>query len=214
MSEQERGERRVERTADGQLVLRHPQGLRALAHPARAHAFERLFEGDALTATQLAAELGITASAMSYHLRELEKWGIVEREDGTGDGRERPWRRAGTGLTIEPSTVSRANLAVAERLLGETFERLATRLGRLPAEFADAPAALQHGSTATYSTMWVTDDELARVEEALATLQHTFPKDRTPQDHPAEAKRYELWAFLLPENTTPDAEQSARTAEP
>jgi len=78
-----------------------------LAHPARLAVLDALFEGGQLTATECAELAGLSPSAMSYHLRALERWGIVERADASDDGRERPWRAAGGGLRIEsPSPAS------------------------------------------------------------------------------------------------------------
>ncbi|HET6740226.1 MAG TPA: helix-turn-helix domain-containing protein, partial [Kribbella sp.] len=74
------------------VVITDPQAIRALAHPARQRVIDELYNGRVLTATECAELAGLTPSAMSYHLRALEKWGIIERADETTDGRERPWR--------------------------------------------------------------------------------------------------------------------------
>ena len=69
------------------VTIEDPQALRALAHPARQRVLEELYVGEVLTATQAAQLCGLTPSAMSYHLRALEKWGVVTRDEPTGDGR-------------------------------------------------------------------------------------------------------------------------------
>ena len=61
---------------------------------------DELYSGAVLTATDAAALCRLTPSAMSYHLRALEKWGIVVRDEGTTDGRERPWRAPARNLQI------------------------------------------------------------------------------------------------------------------
>ena len=80
------------------VVLRDPRAIKALAHPARLAVIDEFFAGRRLTATECAEIAGLSASAMSYHLRALEKWGIIRRSEATGDGRERPWEAAGDRL--------------------------------------------------------------------------------------------------------------------
>src|SRR4051812_16941766 len=80
--------------------IEDPRGIRALAHPARMDAIDELYAGMSMTATELARKAGITPSAMSYHLRELEKWGVARRAAGSGDARERRWEAAGDDLDI------------------------------------------------------------------------------------------------------------------
>lgn len=62
---------------------------------------EELYGGAELAATDCAEIAGLTPSAMSYHLRSLERAGIVEHAEPSGDGRERPWRAAGAYLQVE-----------------------------------------------------------------------------------------------------------------
>lgn len=84
-----------------ELVLTDPRAYRVLAHGVRRQLLDVLATVDQLTATQAAQEVGITPSAMSYHLRALEKWGIVERVAASGDGREHPWRLAARNITFK-----------------------------------------------------------------------------------------------------------------
>ena len=193
--------RRVEARDDGQLLLTHPQGLRAIAHPARAHAIDRLFDGDPLTATELAAELAISPSAMSYHLRELAKWGIVERDEASGDGRERPWRAAGRGLSVQPESVTPGNRVIAQTWIARYLDRLVDRVGRLADDLAgDDGAPGRPRGSASYSALWLTEEERERLVEALdAVFRDQQPTHRTPRHHPEGARRYEAWTFVLPQ---------------
>lgn len=74
--------------------------LRALAHPLRIDLLERLRRHGPATATQLAAELGETSGATSYHLRQLARHGFVEEDEERGTRRERWWRPVATGISI------------------------------------------------------------------------------------------------------------------
>ena len=55
----------------GDLVIRDPRALRALAHPVRIAILERLQGEGPATATTIGEVVGISASAASYHLRSL-----------------------------------------------------------------------------------------------------------------------------------------------
>ena len=68
------------------VVITDPRAIRALAHPARQRVIDELYNGQVLTATECAEIAGLTPSAMSYHLRALEKWGIIERAEESADG--------------------------------------------------------------------------------------------------------------------------------
>ncbi|GAA3757718.1 helix-turn-helix domain-containing protein [Microbacterium kribbense] len=74
--------------------------MRALVHPARWTVLMALYDGEPLTATQAGALTGLTPSAMSYHLKQLAKMGLIERAPKSDDGRERPWIARGSGLRM------------------------------------------------------------------------------------------------------------------
>jgi len=82
-----------------------PKLLRALADPIRYRILTHLMAVGPRTASQCAQVVGATPSNCSYHLRELARYGLVERvpagDASPPDGRERPWRPSVTGLTQE-----------------------------------------------------------------------------------------------------------------
>ncbi|MDQ0709924.1 DNA-binding transcriptional ArsR family regulator [Arthrobacter woluwensis] len=85
-----------------QVEISDPKAIRALAHAARLAAISDLYSSQvSRTATELAAVTGLTPSAMSYHLRALQKWGMVEPAESDGDARERRWKAAGTDFMIK-----------------------------------------------------------------------------------------------------------------
>ncbi len=117
------------------------------------------------TATQLAARLGESSGATSYHLRQLEKYGFVEEDPGRGSGRERWWRRVPMRITIEahtlvesPATRDATMLVLNEFLRGKLTRIQAWRdnYDRWPREWAEA-------SVESSSHLRVTADELAQV---------------------------------------------------
>jgi DNA-binding transcriptional ArsR family regulator len=53
------------------------------------------------TASQLAARLGESSGATSYHLRQLASFGLVEDDPGRGTARERWWKAAHRGQRFD-----------------------------------------------------------------------------------------------------------------
>ena len=111
-------------------VIHDVDAVRALAHPHRVAILYFLLSGPPRTATECAAEVGGSPSACSYHLRQLERFGLVERIDPSGDGRTRPWRAAAVGYSVgtdwiddsptaraAASALSRAELVENQRLI-------------------------------------------------------------------------------------------------
>ena len=122
----------------GEVRLDDPGALRALAHPARLAVVDELYQGFERTSSELAELTGLSPSAMSYHMRALERWGIVERGEQRDDGRERPWRAAGRTLSLDPDTTSTAAVDV---VAGTTFQHLRDQFRRWATVEQDEPKA-------------------------------------------------------------------------
>jgi DNA-binding transcriptional ArsR family regulator len=75
--------------------------LKALAHPLRYRLLDALTERGPATASQLAAELGESSGATSYHLRQLARHGFIAEVPERARGRERWWRRVPGAIEIE-----------------------------------------------------------------------------------------------------------------
>ena len=119
-----------------EVTITDARAIRALAHDARQRVIEVLYgEQRPRTATELARLTGLSPSAMSYHLRALEKWGVVERSTDEGDARNRPWRAGGTSLRIDTSHLGPAT----ERPDGRSAPRWP------PSTAARAPPAATRG---------------------------------------------------------------------
>ena len=95
------------------IVLSDPRAIRALAHPARLAIIEALFLGDELTATECASLTGLSPSATSYHLKALERWGIVEAGRPRIDGRDRPWKAKGRSIEVSSQVPMSTVLALS-----------------------------------------------------------------------------------------------------
>jgi DNA-binding transcriptional ArsR family regulator len=107
------------------VVLTDPSAIRAVAHRARMIVIDALYDrGESLTATQAALLTGISPSAMSYHFRALERFGIVKRATAHGDDRQRPWVRAAQNLAIRPnaSSGSTSEIVATESIVAWALE--------------------------------------------------------------------------------------------
>ncbi len=141
-----------------EVSITDARAIRALAHDARQRVIEVLYgEQHPRTATELAALTGLSPSAMSYHLRALQKWGVVERSADDGDARNRPWRAAGTSLRIDTSHLGpAAEDLMADQLLGGLRRRLHEHRRR--------PASDRVGSMALASgELWLTPGQAERL---------------------------------------------------
>lgn len=105
----------------GQVHLHGVGAIRAMAHPARMRVIDELYSGNVeRTATELATLVGLSPSAVSYHLRALERAAVIERAPGRADSRERPWRGRGRTIRIDNSD---AAATAGDVLVSMAFDR-------------------------------------------------------------------------------------------
>jgi DNA-binding transcriptional ArsR family regulator len=81
-----------------------PKAWRALAHPLRLRIIEQLWMRRSVRAKDLAESLGEPANSVSFHLRQLARFGYVEPDEDREptDARERWWRPTSpTGFAID-----------------------------------------------------------------------------------------------------------------
>ncbi|MBV9796242.1 MAG: helix-turn-helix domain-containing protein [Actinobacteria bacterium] len=155
--------------------------MRALTHPLRWALLEALAHAGTLTATQAGEILGETPANCAFHLRTLARYGLVE-EAGGGKGRERPWRRTTTGLTMEldqddPRTAAAAGV-LHDFWLGHTLDRARSALQ----DQAAWPPGLSKALPSTQSLRYVTPDE---AKQMLADIDAVLARYRDRNDDPA-----------------------------
>ena len=156
-----------------------------MAHPVRQRLIEDvLTTGKPLTATEAAARCEITPSAMSYHLRALEKWGMVERVD-SGDGRERPWRLTADGFSIESSGDPGMTLAAQQSVLGQ-FLRSATQ------NLLDGVGDDNDSLTLARSALLLTEQETNELNADISRLIDSY-RDRHEAGDPGVERRRTFW---------------------
>jgi DNA-binding transcriptional ArsR family regulator len=178
------------------VKLTDPKDIRALAHPARLAVIEELYSGRELTATECAEIAGLSPSAMSYHLRSLEKAGIVERADSKGDGRERPWRAAGSHLQVSGDGGLADELALTTTVLS----RLSSQFNDWIANRTTEDKAWREASVVASGQTWLRLDELEEIGAMLEKMLETY-RDRSADGRPDDARRVRFALFAFPNDT-------------
>lgn len=171
------------------IKLTDPRTLRGYAHPLRMRLLGLLRSEGPMTATQAAVRLDDNVPNCSFHLRQLAKYGLVERAPGA-DNRERPWRATAQYTSWDDDSPDPAMKAAADQLnnvmLGIFMQRaqeyLAIR-GDEPVEWRAAAGfgdALLHVTAAELGEFTEQVDALvARFDERLAD-----PSKRPPGSRP------------------------------
>ena len=182
----------------GEVVISDPRAIRALAHPARVAVLERLFGGAVLTATECAKIAGLTPSAMSYHLRALERYGLVGRAEGGGDGRERPWRALGRGMRIKAES-SMAGLAAESLVVGRIIDRMRDEVLASMAYRHDAGPDNDRPSGFGMAALHLTPEEAkAFADKVNALLEPYAQRDADPSARPAGTLPYHVYWAVSP----------------
>jgi DNA-binding transcriptional ArsR family regulator len=191
---------------DEPKIVSDPRMIRALAHPARITALHHLYAGEELTADQCASLVGIATSAMTYHLRALERWGLVSLRPGS-DGRSEAgagddvWCACGSSLEVRPgdSMAARtAQSALHHSLVDLLRTDLAGGVAQAPAE-----QAKQSGSGPTGFTvvpLLLTDAEAAELNSTVMALLERFGH-RAPDELPPDTRRYHVYWGPVPLTT-------------
>ncbi|MGR0159295.1 ArsR/SmtB family transcription factor [Paenarthrobacter nitroguajacolicus] len=193
--------KRAEKTVE----ITDPKAIRALAHAARIEVISELYATQVShTATELAARTGLTPSAMSYHLRALQKWGIVAPAENAGDARERRWKAAGTDFTISGGSVASPEIAVVDLEL-DAFRRRASAFAkargerRQRGETGEEPAAVVLSSNLLYLTNPQRRELLDRIREVVREYEL-----EDPTQIPEGAERVAtLWSMIPDDRVAP-----------
>lgn len=107
-------------------VVSDLETLKVLAHPLRVTVLGELRKHGPATASELARAIGESSGSLSYHLRQLERYGFVV-DDASRDGRERRWRAAHDVTTLpdglQETAEGRAALGVIKNVQQEHLAR-------------------------------------------------------------------------------------------
>jgi DNA-binding transcriptional ArsR family regulator len=184
------------RRLSGDIKIDDPGALRALAHPARLAVVDELYQGVERTSSELTELTGLSPSAMSYHLRALERWGIVERGKAREDGRERPWRAAGRTLSLDPETIS---AGAADVVAATTLKHLRDEFRRWAVAEPQEAKVWRDVAGISRSYMWLTEDEVVALSADLRAVMKKHTGDRDAAHHPDGTRRVFCLFAVVPE---------------
>lgn len=169
----------------------NPRSLRGLAHPLRMRLLTSLRHDGPATASQLAARLGESSGATSYHLRQLAEYGFVEDDPDRNKGRERWWRSAHQGTRTDEELIRDPNPEVQAALSTLLYEYATQR-----SQEVTTWIATRH----EWSKAW---DEAADTSDYTLTLS---PAQATELSHRVNAL-VESYRDASPPEGTPDVAQ-------
>ena len=185
---------------DGRIVLSDPRAIRALAHPARLAIIEALLPGDELTATECASLTGLSPSATSYHLKALQRWGIVEAGQPRADGRDRPWKA--TGRSIEVSSDAPRTVLAETAVLGVFLDRNRALATEFLEHQDEEPAQWRDTMELGNGDYWLTPGELAEISAALRRALEPY-EQRRRASRPDGSRRVRIARLIVPRADSP-----------
>lgn len=182
----------------GDLEITDPKAMRALAHPVRLAALERLQRHGPATATELSPYVGATPSVTSWHLRHLAGFGLVRDAEAGADRRERRWEAVARGYRFEVPEDEEGR-AAAQVLAGEMFASRAELPMRWLTETAPHLEPEWIGAAMSNNTgIVVTAEELAALKDAMEELLAPYVT-RAPAQRPPDGRGVRMLLYALPE---------------
>lgn len=162
-------------------LLDDPVAIRALAHPLRLELQSIVGRAGEITTADAARELDISHGLASHHLRQLAKYGFVEQVEGK-DNRERPWRVVATSHSWQGADVAPERAAAAAVLEVVLAERAVARLVEWQQRRDEWPVEWRRHTGIGQSTVYLTLDEMAELEEAIESLVNRYVEERPIDD--------------------------------
>lgn len=186
------------------VEITDPKAIRALAHAARLEVISELYSTQlSRTATELAGQTGLTPSAMSYHLRALQKWGIVAPAETAGDARERRWKAAGTDFAINSGGgPASPDLTVVDLEL-QAFRRRANAYAKARAE-QQQPGEVPPPAAVVLATdlLYLTPAQQLELRDKVVGLLRNYEL-ADPGSIPPGAERIATMWSMIPDDRAP-----------
>lgn len=181
----------------------NPESLKALAHPLRAELFRALREEPA-TSAQLARRFGENTGTVSWHLRQLARFGFIADDPGHGDRRERWWRADPGRLTLDIRDYGirddAASMEAARWYVHDTWQRVYQRLAEWIESAQDWSTRWIGASVLHEEVLRLTPTQLASLQEELAAAVDRYrSRDDEATDPDACAVQVGYQAFPLGE---------------
>ncbi|GIG92994.1 winged helix-turn-helix domain-containing protein [Plantactinospora endophytica] len=196
-----------------EIRLTDARALRGFAHPLRMTLVGLLRREGPMTATQAAERLDESVPNCSYHLRQLAKYGLAERVEGS-DARERPWRATAQVTSWDDTSDDPAMLAAANELhsviLDHYLSRARTHLAQRASEPTEWRAVLGFGDALVH----VTSAELTELTRRIEALFAEYDERLTdPSTRPDGSRPVGIIQLLVPTEPPPGTNAADSTAD-
>jgi predicted ArsR family transcriptional regulator len=180
------------------VSLTDPVALRAYAHPLRMSLVGLLRREGPLTATQAAERLGESVPNCSFHLRQLAKYGLVERVEGA-DAREKPWRASALMTSWGAESDDPEILAAVSQLDGVIARRYYEKAVAWLAHRAEEPAEWRRVTGFGDALLWVTAEELGEIQQRMDELVAAYrPRQTDPSLRPPGHRAVTIVQYVYP----------------
>ncbi|MDQ3823896.1 MAG: winged helix-turn-helix domain-containing protein [Actinomycetota bacterium] len=201
--------------AVGPRELSDPRAIRALAHPTRLRLLEIAADEGTITATRASEIVGESVPSCSFHLRQLAKYGFVERAEG-GVGRERPYRRTSMGHRWSRVSTNPEAARAARLLSSVLLEQELARLVRWWERSSADPPEWREAAQGKEAVLYLTAEELVEFGERLEELIARNPlteRSARAEARPPGARPIKVLAFAYPFRPGANAAPSGAPSE-
>jgi DNA-binding transcriptional ArsR family regulator len=111
------------------LTVDRPEQLKALGHPLRLRVLEELGAvGAPLTNRELAQRLGVDPGHLHFHVRMLERAGLIELAK-VDRGREKPYQSVARAIRVAPELTSAGLSGDLHAAMLDEVQRACTKFG-------------------------------------------------------------------------------------
>ncbi|AIZ15758.1 ArsR family transcriptional regulator [Bifidobacterium pseudolongum PV8-2] len=170
---------------DGPAPAESEEALKCMAHPARMRLLGALRVGGVQTVGELSAATGEAPGAVSYHLAQLAKVGLVAKAASPdGDKRKSYWKSCHHATNVQPDSADADVIDAFSRTAALTYqmayERFLDVLPTLPQEWAQTCGANDR-------VLRLTAEETRAMVEDLNAVMHKW--EQLSDAHRAAAER-------------------------
>ena len=141
--------------------------LKALTHPLRVQVLGLLRTYGPATATTLAQRLGLTSGALSYHLRQLERYGFIAEDTERGNDRDRWWRAVHRSTEFDAQGLDPAAAEAGDAYEQGIITAITRSLSQAQADRAGWPAEWRKVFNLSDVLLELTPAEAERLEQDL-----------------------------------------------
>lgn len=183
------------------IKLDDPRALRAYAHPLRLSLIGMLRRSGPMTATQCAAALDENVPNCSFHLRQLAKYGLVERTPGA-DGRERPWRATASSTSWTDDSDDPEARVAADQLNAAILRQYVRRAEAYLTVRGEEPVEWRAAAGFSDGMVYVTAEQLVTFLGQVEALMEPF-RDKAARAEGSRPVTFVQLAIPTPEDVVP-----------